>query len=144
MKHNNEKTFNRKEHKPRRKELRNNLTLAEVIFWQNVKNKQLSGRKFRRQTSVGSFIVDFYCPEEKLVVELDGEVHFNEESIKYDEERTKFLESNGLMVIRFENQEVLSDIDNVLNKVVACFKQNTAPPLLLSSTKDSPPQGGGE
>ncbi|QQS37422.1 MAG: endonuclease domain-containing protein [Ignavibacteriales bacterium] len=144
MKQNKEKIFNKKEIKPKRKELRNNLTFAEVIFWQNVKNKQVAGKKFRRQTSVGNYIVDFYCSEEKLVVELDGEVHFNEDAVKYDNERTKFLESVGLKVIRFENLEVLSDIDDVLKRVAACFKQNTPPPLLLSSTKDSPPQRGGD
>ena len=121
---NNKKIFNKKELKPRRKELRNNSTYAEVYFWQQVKGRQLEGRKFRRQTSIGPFVVDFYCPEEKLVVELDGEVHFNEEAIKYDKERTEYIETLGLRVIRFENNEVLKNTEFVLNKIKACFKNN--------------------
>jgi very-short-patch-repair endonuclease len=95
------------------KELRNNLTYAEVFFWQQVKERQLDGRKFRRQTSIGPYIVDFYCPEEKL----DGEVHFNEESFKYDKDRTEYIESLGLKVIRFENNEVLKNTEYVPEKI---------------------------
>lgn len=122
---NNKKIFNKKELKPRRKELKNNSTYAEVYFWQQVRGRQLGGRNFRRQTSIGSFVVDFYCPEEKLVVELDGEVHFNEVSIEYDKERTKYIESLGLRIIRFENNEVLKNTEFVLNKIKACFKNNS-------------------
>jgi very-short-patch-repair endonuclease len=118
---NNNKIFNKKELKPRRKELRNNSTYAEVFFWQQVKDRQLEGRKFRRQTIIGPFVVDFYCPEEKLVVELDGDVHFDEEAIKYDKKRTVFLESVGLKVIRFENQDVLRNAEYVLSKIKEYF-----------------------
>ena len=109
----------------KRKELRNNSTYAEVYFWQQVKGSQLEGRKFRRQVSIGSYVVDFYCPEEKLVVELDGDVHFNEEAIKYDKKRTEFLESLGLKVIRFENQDVLKNTEYVLSKIKGCFNKQT-------------------
>lgn len=125
MKQNNKKIFNKKELIPRRKELRNNSTYAEVFFWQQVKQSQLEGRKFRRQTSVRNYVVDFYCPEEKLVVELDGEVHFDEEAIKYDKKRTEYLESLGLTVIRFENNEVLKNTDYVLSKIKECFNKDT-------------------
>jgi very-short-patch-repair endonuclease len=118
---NYKKIFNKKELKPRRKKLRNNSTYAEVFFWQQVKKGQLEGRKFRRQTSIGSYVVDFYCPEEKIVVELDGEVHFDEEIIEYDKERTKYMESLGIRVIRFENQDVLRNTDYVLNKIKELF-----------------------
>jgi very-short-patch-repair endonuclease len=118
---NYKKIFNKKELEPRRKELRNNSTYAEVFFWQQIKKSQLEGRKFRRQTSIGSYIVDFYCPEEKIVVELDGEVHFNEEVIKYDKERTEYLESIGLRVIRFENQDVLKNTEYVMNTIKKLF-----------------------
>lgn len=110
---------------PKRKELRNNSTYAEVFFWQQVKGRQLEGRKFRRQSSIGSYIVDFYCPEEKLVVELDGEVHFDEEAIKYDKKRIEFLESVGLKVIRFENNEVLKNTEYVFSKIKECFNKRT-------------------
>jgi very-short-patch-repair endonuclease len=118
---NYKKIFNKKELEPRRKELRNNSTYAEVFFWQQIKKGQLEGRKFRRQTSVGSYIVDFYCPEEKIVVELDGEVHFDEEARKYDKERTEYLESIGLRVIRFENQDVLKNTEYVMNTIKKLF-----------------------
>jgi very-short-patch-repair endonuclease len=121
---NYKKIFNKKELKPRRKKLRNNSTYAEVFFWQQVKKGQLEGRKFRRQTSIGSYVVDFYCPEEKIVVELDGEVHFDEEIIKYDKERTKYIESLGIRVIRFENQDVLRNTDYVLNTIKELFGGN--------------------
>jgi len=125
MKNSNKKIFNKKDIKPRRKGLRNNSTYAEVFFWQQVKGRQLEGRKFRRQTSVGNYVVDFYCSEEKLVVELDGEVHFDEEAIKYDEKRTEYLKSMGLRVIRFENQDVLKNTEYVLGKVKENFKKHT-------------------
>jgi very-short-patch-repair endonuclease len=125
MKQNNKKIFNKKELIPRRKELRNNSTYAEVFFWQQVKQSQLEGRKFRRQTSVGNYVGDFYCPEEKLVVELDGEVHFDEEAIKYDKKRTVYLVSLGLTVIRFVNNEVLKNTEYVLSKIKECFNKDT-------------------
>ena len=115
------KIFNKKEFEPRRKGLRNNSTYAEVFLWQQIKKGQLEERKFRRQTSIGSYIVDFYCPEEKIVVELDGDAHFDEETMKYDKERTKYLESIGLRVVRFENQDVLKNTEYVLNTIKKLF-----------------------
>ena len=111
------KTFNNKRLKPRRKDLRNNSTFAEVILWLSLKHGQLDGRKFRRQESIGRYIADFYCPKEKLVVELDGQPHFTEEGKKYDAKRTKYLESLGLTVVRFENKEVLGNVRGVLNRI---------------------------
>lgn len=124
MRNKNKKIFNKKDIKPRRKDLRNNSTYDEVFFWQQVKGRQLERRKFRRQTSVGNYIVDFYCPEEKLVIELDGEVHFDEEAIKYDNKRTEYLKSIGLTVIRFENQDVLKNTEYVLGKIKEYFKEH--------------------
>jgi very-short-patch-repair endonuclease len=118
---NYKKIFNKKELESRRKELRNNSTYAEVFFWQQIKKGQLEGRKFKRQTSIESYIVDFYCPKEKIVVELDGGVHFNEEARKYDKERTEYLESIGLRVIRFENQDVLKNTEYVMNTIKKLF-----------------------
>jgi very-short-patch-repair endonuclease len=117
------RTFNRKTLKSKRKKLRNNPTQAEAFLWGYLKNSQLEGRKFRRQSSFKSFIVDFYCPEENLVVELDGDLHFDEKAIKDDEQRTKKLAEEGLKVIRFENQEVLLNLDGVLSKIKYHFKE---------------------
>ena len=94
------------EMKPFRRKLRKNMTPAEVALWLMIKNKQLDGERFLRQYSIGHFIVDFYCPKHKLVVELDGEVHFTDEAEAYDKERTEFLNSVGVRVLRFENFEV--------------------------------------
>ena len=76
------RTFNRKNLRDRRKKLRNNPTQAEGFLWGYLKNSQLEGRKFRRQSSINNFIVDFYCPEESLVIELDGDFHFDEKKLK--------------------------------------------------------------
>lgn len=91
-------------------------------MWGYLKRSQLEGRKFRRQASIKSFIVDFYCPEEKLVVELDGDFHFDDEVKKYDAERTKKIESEVIKVIRFENQDVLLNLKDVLSEIKRNFK----------------------
>jgi very-short-patch-repair endonuclease len=92
-------------------------------LWGYLKNYQFEGRKFRRQSSIKSFIVDFYCPEEKLVIEVDGDFHFDEKAMKDDRKRTQILEEEGLKVIRFENQEVLLNLGNVLQEIKRNFKK---------------------
>ena len=119
----NMRTVNRRYLKDKRKNLRNNPTQAEAFLWGYLKNSQFEGRKFRRQSSIKSFIVDFYCPEEKLVIELDGDFHFDEKVMKEDEKRSKILEKEGLRVIRFENQEVLLNLENVLQEIKRNFKK---------------------
>jgi very-short-patch-repair endonuclease len=108
----------------RRKELRSNLTPAEAFLWKHLKSSQLEGRKFRRQHSFGKFVLDFYCSSEKLGVELDGMYHFTEEQLKYDAERTEYMNSLGIRLIRFENAEVFEKTEEVLNKIKECFKSN--------------------
>ena len=97
-----------------RKELRHNLTPAEARLWTYLKNSQLEGRKFRRQHSIGSYILDFYCPTEKLAVELDGEVHNTIQAQEYDEIRDLFLLNYGIKILRFENKYVFSELDGLL------------------------------
>ena len=126
------KIHNKKELEYRRKKLRNDSTLAEIFLWKHLKQKQLNGRKFRRQHSIGNYIVDFYCPEERLVVELDGEPHFDKETKKYDKARTLYLNGLNIRVIRFENVGILHDLENVLNKISSEFYNN--------KNKKSPPQ----
>ncbi len=104
-----------------RKELRNNLTPAEAKFWTLVQNSKLEGRKFRRQHSVGNYILDFYCPSEKLAIELDGEVHFNETAQLKDAERTLFLNYFGIKVLRFENKLVFEQTEQVLDEIKESF-----------------------
>ncbi|MCJ7465877.1 MAG: endonuclease domain-containing protein, partial [Maribacter sp.] len=89
------KINNRKYLQEFRKNLRNNPTKSESVLWKALQKKQLEGRKFRRQHGLGNYIVDFYCPEEKLVVELDGQIHDNLVNQEYDAKRTKWLEDVG-------------------------------------------------
>lgn len=109
--------FNRKYLKPKRKHLRNNSTGAEILLWTYLKQSQLKGINFRRQQSIGNYIVDFYCSEKKLAIELDGDLHFDEEVQKYDRERTNFINKLGIKVLRFENQEVLYNLENVMRSI---------------------------
>ena len=94
------------EMKPIRRKLRKNMTAAEVALWVMIKNKKLVGERFLRQFSIGYYVVDFYCPKYKLGIELDGAVHFTEEGRRKDKQRTEFLNSVGVKIIRFENFEV--------------------------------------
>jgi len=104
-----------------RTKLRKHLTPAEAAFWLLVKNSQLDGRKFRRQHSVDRYILDFYCPSERLAIELDGEVHFHEKAIEYDRERTIFMEQCGIKVIRFENQVVFNAPSKIKERICEQF-----------------------
>lgn len=102
--------------KDRRKELRKNPTPQEKKLWWYLKDERL-GVKFRRQHSISGYIVDFYCKEKRLVIELDGEVHKSVEAQVYDEVRNKFLESLDYTVLRFWNGEVDKNIGKVLAKI---------------------------
>jgi very-short-patch-repair endonuclease len=97
------------------------MTPAEASFWNLVKNSQLDGRKFRRQHSVGHYVLDFYCPSESLGVELDGEVHYNEPADEYDYERRLFLLHFDIKVIRFENKFVFENPDYVIHWIKDSF-----------------------
>ena len=76
-------------------------------MWKVLKNRQVSGVRFRRQFSVGAYILDFYCPELKLCIELDGAGHYNSEGLRHDYVRDKYLSELGIRVLRFENRAVL-------------------------------------
>ena len=117
------KIHNRKYLKGFRKELRNEPTKAESMLWKALRKKQLRGRKFRRQHSIGNYIVDFYCPSELLIVELDGAVHDNMVNEQYDFERTQELEKSGFKLIRFENQIVFDQMDMVIDAIQDKFER---------------------
>ena len=104
------------------KRLRKNMTPAEMHLWSALKGKQLAGLKFRRQHPVGNFILDFYCPACKLVVEVDGEIHNYQ--IDRDRARTSKLEEYGYKVLRFSNEQV----SNRLPEVLAEIKRVALPP----------------
>ncbi len=115
--------FNNLAHKKAdRRTLRNNLTSAEAVLWNSLKCSQLAGHKFRRQHSIGEFILDFYCPQEKLAVELDGVGHFTTSGNLSDVVRTEYLNSVGILVLRFENKVIWSYLDSVLHSITIHFK----------------------
>ncbi len=109
--------FNKKESKQVRKILRKNSTQAEHLLWQELRGKKLLDTKFKRQFSVDKYILDFFCPQLNLVIELDGDIHLEKEAVEYDKIRTIFLNGLGLKVIRFTNDEVFENLSLVLEKI---------------------------
>jgi very-short-patch-repair endonuclease len=93
------------------------MTPSENLLWQNLRNRKVSNHKFRRQHPISNYIVDFYCHEAKLVIEVDGGIHFINDNPEYDKFRTLQLEEIGLKVIRFRNEEVLDNMSKVLTKI---------------------------
>ena len=91
---------------------------AEQVLWSKLKNKQLNGYKFRRQYSVDQYILDFYCPQAKLGIEVDGSSHFRESGIRADEIRTSHMESYGIQIVRFTNNEIYENLEGVLNNIL--------------------------
>jgi very-short-patch-repair endonuclease len=119
----NENLFNRKGLKSFRLSLRKRSTSAEAALWEMLKSKQLDGRKFRRQYSISSYIVDFCCPSEKLVIELDGDSHGEYHKIQDDENRDKYIESLGFTVLRFENRFVFREPEYVKSEIRKVFNK---------------------
>jgi len=109
--------YNRHALKERRQELRNNATYAEKLLWYSLSRGKLNGKKFRRQYSVGNYILDFYCVEERLGIEVDGAVHEEKEQKEHDEIRSRYLSEIGIRVIRFKNNEVIYNTGSVIEKI---------------------------
>ena len=95
--------------------LRKNMTKAETTIWKRLRMNQIDGLHFRKQHPYGMYIIDFYCDKAMLAIEVDGEIHKNRTI--YDDERTKYLESNGLKVIRFTNEDILNRIEWVISEI---------------------------
>ena len=113
---------NRKYLETYRKKLRKSLTPAEAFLWKQLQNRKFEGRKFRRQHSVENYILDFYCPQERLAIELDGQVHFNKMAREYDKKRTEDLNNLGIKVVRFENRMVFEYLPQVLQEIKDNFR----------------------
>lgn len=111
--------------KPYRKNLRNSGTSAEATLWTHLKHSQLDGRKFRRQHSIENYILDFYCPSERINIELDGAHHYTPEGMEKDAVRDQFLNAWGITVIRIENRDVFENTENVLELIKSYFKRRT-------------------
>jgi very-short-patch-repair endonuclease len=103
--------------KPRRKDLRRALTPAEAVLWRGLQRSQVNGKKFRRPHSVGNYILDFYCPECRLAVELDGQGYFNSTISEYDYRRSEYLKKLNIRVLRFENRFVFEHPEGVLHSI---------------------------
>ena len=102
----------------RAREMRKNPTIAERKLWEYLRNFPV---KFWRQKPINNFIVDFYCPKLKLVIEVDVDSHFTDSGLVYDEERTRILEGYGLRVIRFTNDEVLQNFEGVCEQIMGFY-----------------------
>lgn len=116
----NNQIHNRPYLKDIRRELRKEPTEAEAFLWKILRGKNINGRKFRRQHSIENYIVDFYCAEEKLVIELDGKIHLNQKEMDF--ERDKQLKELGYNVLRFENERVFRELEKVVCIIEANFK----------------------
>ena len=114
------KVYNKKSEQPKRKQLRNNPTYAEKILWLSLRKRQVEGIRFLRQYSVNKFVIDFYAPEIKLAIEVDGCSHIGKE--KYDMERQKYIENFNIMVIRFKNEQVIGNPDEVVAEIKAVIR----------------------
>ena len=97
--------------------LRKNMTDAERLLWSRIRRKQLKGYQFYRQKIIGNYIVDFYCPKARLIIELDGGQHYSAEGMKGDKKRDAYLKNVGLKVLRFSDREVLENLNGVLEKI---------------------------
>jgi len=112
------------------RDLRKNPTEAELKLWKELKKFRSKGVIFRRQHPIDIFIADFYCHALRLVIEVDGEIHENEQAREYDEGRSAELENHGIKVLRFINSEVLTGIEKVLTSINNSISELSSPSLL--------------
>jgi very-short-patch-repair endonuclease len=105
--------------------LRQNMTLGEYLLWKKLKDRKIFSEKFRRQHPVNIYIVDFYCHEHNLVIEVDGDYHNEADQTEHDIGRTSDLNNYGLKVIRFTNHEIINEIDQVIKKILKAITDDT-------------------
>ena len=126
-------TMNKSELKSVRKDLRNMGTSAEATLWKLIKGKQIDGLKFRRQHSVGPYILDFYCPQFRLGIELDGEVHSTSVAMDYADTRARFLiNEKDIWVIRFENRVVFENPSQIVEEIREAVRKRRGNPTTSS------------
>lgn len=122
------KVFNRSTDKAQRKSLRRNATPAESALWLQSRDKGILGHKFRRQYGVDKYVVDFYCPQLKLAVEIDGDSHYQDGAPERDLARQRNIEAYGITFLRFTNVDVHENLDAVLEAIYSAVKEKTPPP----------------
>jgi very-short-patch-repair endonuclease len=120
----------------RAQHLRHDPTYVERKLWQKLRRNQLENLSFRRQHPIGPYVMDFYCPALRLAIELDGGQHNFDQNRRKDERRTMWLRSNGIEVLRFWNNDVMSNLDGVLSEIARVASDMTPSPTL-------PLSGGG-
>ncbi len=111
--------------------LRKSSTLEEKVLWGYLRNQELFPFKFRRQFVIEPYIVDFYCDKLKLAIELDGSQHAEDLKLEYDKKRTEFLARNGIQVIRFWNEEINNNLEEVIEYLLEICKEKTTSPALF-------------
>ncbi len=112
----------------RAKELHRNMSPAEAELWKHLRAHRMGDVHFRNQHAIGNYIVDFCAPRKKLIIELDGSQHLEQQ--EYDEERTKYLEAHGYRVLRFWNNDVMNDIESVLKAIWNALKEENGNPVV--------------
>ncbi len=123
---------------PIKRRLRSNSTRAEELLWAKLRHKQFFTVKFRRQHGIGPYIVDFFCPEKRLVVEVDGDTHATETQQTKDHTREEYLRSLGLQVVRYTNDEVLNNLDGVLEDLTRRLLEDSTSPFPLFTKEGNP------
>ena len=116
------------DHLDLKRRLRSDMTGPEIRLWSRLRARQLQGLKFRRQHGIGAYIVDFYCPEQSLVIEIDGDSHADAAQIVKDKQREKYLQSLGLRVIRYINDDVVKNLDGVLEGLAERLSSGSTSP----------------
>jgi very-short-patch-repair endonuclease len=111
-----------------KRQLRSNMTGAETRLWSRLRARQLQGFKFRRQHGIGPYIVDFYCSEQSLVIEVDGDSHADADQIQKDQLRDRYFQSLGLRVIRYINDDILKNLDGVLEDLADRLSSGSTSP----------------
>ncbi len=112
---------------------------AEQLLWSRLRDKRLEGYKFHRQYSVDQYILDFYCPKIKLGIEVDGPSHFRDSSIQKDSQRTTHLETYGIQIVRFTNDDIYENMDGVLNHILNRLTQLKTPNRVKTNLPLPPP-----
>jgi len=118
------KHYNCKEQKELRKKLRKDMPKSKRLLWNRLRNKQLNGYGFRRQHSVGPYIINFYCSSAKLAIELDGDSHYLNNAQEKDRVREKFIEQFGICFLRFTNAQVSGNVDEILATILRNLENN--------------------
>ena len=109
--------YNRSHEKAKRRGLRKEMPRAELVMWSRLRGRQVWDCKFRRQFSVGPYLMDFYCPSLKLAIEVDGDSHFGDGAEERDAKRQQYLESFGIEFLRFTNEQVVKETETVVQMV---------------------------